>query len=506
MGPRRGQVLARIPNAVWATILVVGIIVFAYITLVGFYQGKFRSYAPVTLISDRSGLVMELGANVKMRGVNVGRVGDITSRDGRAALKLQIDKDQLRYIPANVGAKIDVTTAFGAKFVNLVPPANPSPRRLAAGAVVHSSNVTSEVNTVFDNVVDLLKVIEPAKLNAVVSALAEAFRGKGEVLGRSLLNANKVLIALNARKDTITADLHSVERFGDTYNAAADDFVTILNAAATTSNTIVDRKEALDDLLMSAIGVSTAGSDLLAKSKDNLATAVNKLEPTTDLLLKYEPEYVCLVNGTKLLLDKGVPQVFDADGATLPLDAFFLFGNDQYLYPQNLHRNLAKGGPGGKPGCGSLPDPRKNFPIRQYITNTGWGTGVDWRPNPTLGAPCFINYLPSGRAYPQKPFLRYCLPGPGPGPEREFGGQPYGAPAYGPGGEPLFPGVPPAEPGREPLGTPYLPFPPGGTLGDIRPQDEPGPGILIPPPPAGPGSPTPPEPGPPLAEPGPPAP
>jgi phospholipid/cholesterol/gamma-HCH transport system substrate-binding protein len=497
MQPRRGQLLARIPNAVWATLLVAAIVVFTYGTLIGFYQGKFRPYTAVTLISDRSGLVMELGSNVKMRGVNVGRVGEITSHNGHAALKLEMNSKELRFIPANVGANIDVTTAFGAKFVNLVPPANPSPRRLAAGAVVRSSNVTSEVNTVFDNVVDLLKVIEPAKLNAVVSALAEGLRGKGEELGRSLLSINRVLIALNARKDTITADLRSVERFGDTYNAAANDIVTILNAAATTSNTIVDRKEALDDLLMSAVGVSTAGTDLLAKSKDNLAKSVNNLEPTTDLLLKYEPEYRCLWQGAHLLLEKGVPQVFDADGATLPLDAFFLFGNDQYLYPQNLHRNLAKGGPGGKPGCGSLPDPRENFPIRQYITNTGWGTGVDWRPNPSFGAPCFINYLPASRDYPQKPFLRYCLPGPGPGPEAAFGGQQFNAPAYGPGGEPLYQGVPPAEPGREPTGTPYLPFPPGGVLGPIREPGEPGPGIIGGPPLPGPVPPTTPEPGPP---------
>jgi phospholipid/cholesterol/gamma-HCH transport system substrate-binding protein len=37
-------------------------------------------------------------------------------------LQLQMDPDQARYIPANVGAQIKATTAFGAKFVDLAYP------------------------------------------------------------------------------------------------------------------------------------------------------------------------------------------------------------------------------------------------------------------------------------------------------------------------------------------------------------------------------------------------
>ena len=43
------------------------------------FAGTFTSYVPVTLTSDRSGLVMETNAKVKMRGVQVGRVSQINS-------------------------------------------------------------------------------------------------------------------------------------------------------------------------------------------------------------------------------------------------------------------------------------------------------------------------------------------------------------------------------------------------------------------------------------------
>ena len=119
------------------------------------------------------------------------------------------------------------------------------------------------------------------------------------------------------------------------------------------------------------------------------------------------------------------------------VDAAFLFGDDPYRYPDNLPIVAAKGGPGGKPGCGSLPDASKNFPVRQLITNTGWGTGLDIRPNPGIGHPCWVNYFPVTRAVPEPPSIRGAgPPALGPVPIR---GPALRRAAYGPDGTPLYP-------------------------------------------------------------------
>jgi phospholipid/cholesterol/gamma-HCH transport system substrate-binding protein len=366
-------------------------------------------------------------------------------------LTLEIQPDQIRYIPANVQAQIRVTTAFGAKFVDLVYPQDPSAARLAAGAVLASKNVTTEVNTVFENVVDLLDMVDPAKLNAVLSAVADGVRGQGERIGQATTDLNEVLTALNARTETIRADWRSFKNFNDTYAAAADDILTILNAASTTSTTVVNHSGALDSLLLNVIGFAKSGTDLLATSKDSLVASVNTLEPTTNLLLKYNPEYTCWLQGATWFLNNGGYSVWGgADGRSIHLDVGLLLGNDPYAYPDNLPIVAAKGGPGGKPGCGSLPDATKNFPVRQLVTNTGFGTGVDIRPNPGIGHPCWNDYFPVTRAVPQPPSIRQCLPGPAIGPIPYPGAPPYGAPLYGPGGVPLWPGVAPAGPAPGP--------------------------------------------------------
>jgi len=440
----------RIHPAWWTLILLVAVGVFVWVTT-ALFAGTFRSYVPVTLTSDRSGLVMETNAKVKMRGVEVGRVSQINSEKNAVSLKLQIDPDQIHYIPANVEAQIQATTAFGAKFVDLIYPKDPSPARLAAGAVLHSKNVSVEVNTVFENLVDLLKMIDPAKLNAVLTAVADSVRGQGERIGEAITDLNQVLLAVNPRTETIRQDWRAFKNFNDTYSAAAQNILTVLNSASTTSTTIVNESTALDNLLLNVIGFGKAGTNLLATSRDNLVAAVNVLEPTTNLLDRYSPEYACWLQGATWFLNNDGYSVWGgADGRSIHLDVALLGGNDPYQYPDNLPIVAAKGGPGGKPGCGSLPDPTKNFPVRELVTNTGWGTGVDIRPNWGIGHPCWNDFFPVTRAVPEPPTIRQCIPGPAVGPVPYPGAPAYGAALYGPGGVPLWPGVPPAGPGPGP--------------------------------------------------------
>lgn len=422
---RRGPGRHRLHDAWWTLILFAVIGVAVLVTAVSF-TGSLRSTVPVTLAADRSGLVMDSGAKVMMRGVQVGRVaqiGRIEWAQNGASLRLEIDPDQIRYIPANVEAQISATTAFGAKFVDLVMPQNPSRARLSAGAVLHSKNVSTEINTVFENVVDLLNMIDPLKLNAVLTAVADAVRGQGERIGQATTDLNEVLEALNARGDTIGGNWRSLKNFTDTYDAAAQDILTILNAASTTSATVVNHSTQLDALLLNAIGLSNAGTNLLGSSRDNLVGAADILAPTTSLLFKYNPEYTCFLQGAKWYLDNGGYAAWGgADGRTLQLDVALLFGNDPYVYPDNLPVVAAKGGPGGRPGCGPLPDATHNFPVRQLVTNTGWGTGLDIRPNPGIGHPCWANYFPVTRAVPEPPSIRQCIPGPAIGPNPGIGG------------------------------------------------------------------------------------
>lgn len=427
----------------WWTLILLVSTVGVVVATSALFSGSFKSYVTVTLISDRAGLVMDRGGKVKMRGVQVGRVGAIDTGKEDVLIRLDIYPGEIRYIPANVRARIRATTLFSAKYVDLVYPSDPSARRLAAGAAIRVDSVGTEVNTMFANLVKVLSQIDPAKLNGVLSALAEALRGHGAAIGQGITDANQVLLAVNPRAETIRADTRAAGRMADTYSAAAQDILQALNGAGVTGATLSDGPQ-LDALLADVIGLSRSGIGVLGANRDNLIQAVNLLEPTTNLLMKYNPGLTCMLVGAKLALDTGYLEATGgANGYSLVIDSTPLFGADQYRYPQNLPIVGAKGGPGGKPGCGSLPDVAANWPLRQLITDTGWGTGLDIRPNPGIAFPAYADYLPITRGVPEPPSIRY-PGGPAPGPIPYPGAPPYGAALYAPDGTPLYPGLPPA--------------------------------------------------------------
>lgn len=448
---------SRIRPAWSAALLVATVLVTAAVTA-ALFNGWFRSYLPVTLTADRSGLVMEPGGKVKMRGLAVGHVTDVRpAAGGTATMTLAIDPEYVRYIPANVAAQINATTAFGAKYVDLIYPSDPSPERIAARQTLRSSDTTSEVNTVFENIVGLLDKVDPAKLNATLSAIAEGVRGQGEAIGRATTDANEVLLAINPRSETIRTDLRALRDFSNTYGAAAGDLLTALDVLSTTSTTVSDRADDIDALLVNVIGFADSGTQLLGTAKDDLVRTVHALQPTTSMLFEHHPALTCTLLGAQWFIDNGGAQAEGGNGYSIVLDASLAWGQDPYGYPENLPIVGAKGGPGGKPGCGSLPDPSKQFPVRQLVTNTGWGTGNDIRVNPGIGFPGWANYFPVTRAVPEPPSVRN-LDGTAPAPVPYPGGPPHGAPQYAPDGSPLYPGLPPAPP-------PGAPRAPGPTPG-----------------------------------------
>ncbi|MGH3580379.1 MAG: MCE family protein, partial [Mycobacterium sp.] len=203
-----------------------------------------------------------------------------------------------------------------------------------------------------------------------------------------------------------------------------------------TSTTIATHAQALDNVLLSAIGFAQSGINVIGGNQQNLVRAMNILDPTTSLLLKYSPTYTCLFQGAQWFLEHGGRDAMGGNGKSVIMDAAMLAGDDPYRFPDNLPIVNAKGGPGGKPSCGSLPDVTKNYPVKYLVTDTGFGTGPDIRTNPGIGFPGWANYLPVTRAVPEPPSIRYNGP-PAPGPF---------PPQFAPGPPPPPDSTPPAPP------------------------------------------------------------
>jgi len=346
------------------------------------FRGDFTAKTPVTMMSSRAGLVMDPGAKVTFHGVQIGRVASISEvqQDGKPAAKLILDIDPkyMKLIPANVDAKIVATTIFGQKYVSFTPPQNPSPQRITPQTVIDARSVTTEINTLFQTVTSIAQQVDPVKLNLTLSAAAQALAGLGDRVGQSIVNANAILDDVNPQQPQVRHDIQALAGLGDTYANAAPDLLDFLNNAVITSRTINAQQKDLDQALLSAAGFGNTGADIFQRGGPYLARGAADLVPTAELLDTYSPELYCTIrnyhdeepkvrtylggNGYSLntmtealsglgLIANPVSGVVAIASMVGGLAGLVGGAPNPYMWPENLPRVNARGGPGGAPGC-----------------------------------------------------------------------------------------------------------------------------------------------------------
>jgi phospholipid/cholesterol/gamma-HCH transport system substrate-binding protein len=343
----------------------VAAVVATVVVAVGLFRGTYADTVPLTVMSQRAGLVMNPDAKVKLLGVPVGRVGSIEELpNGQAAIHLQMDPSQLAQIPDNVAVDIASATVFGAKSIDLVPPLNPSPRVLQPGQVLDAGHVTVEFNTIFEQLVSVLSKIQPEKLNETLGAIASAFDGRGEKFGQTLSGLDTLLAKLEPSLPNLSHDLEVAPTVLNAYADAAPDLIRIADNATRISQTLVDEQKNLDAFLVSTIGLADLGNDVIKTNRQGLTDLLHALVPTTDLTNRYHQAINCGLSGlipiaTAPPLDK--PGIVDSIG--------FQWGRERYRYPGNL----PKVGATGDPHCLTLPvvpfDSRPPFVVTDVGAN-----------------------------------------------------------------------------------------------------------------------------------------
>ncbi|HEX2285918.1 MAG TPA: MCE family protein [Mycobacterium sp.] len=340
----------------------------------GEFRGGFADKTQLTLLASRAGLVVEPGSKVTYNGVEIGRVGRIgmVDVDGtpKARLSLDVDPDYLEYIPANVDAEIRATTVFGNKYVSFSSPGNPSAQRISSRDVVDVSAVTTEFNTLFETVMSIAEQVDPIKLNQTLSATAEALTGLGERFGESLLDGNQLLDDLNARMPQIRRDNQLVAGLAEVYADASPDLWDGLDNAVRTAQTFNDHRGEVDAALMAALGFANDAADSFERGGPYLVRGAADLVPTAKLLDDYRAMIFCTIRNFHDVQPK-VAKSLGGNGFSLTGAGTVIGAGNPYVYPDNLPRVNARGGPEGRPGCWQQIT-KDLWPMPYLVTDTGY--------------------------------------------------------------------------------------------------------------------------------------
>jgi phospholipid/cholesterol/gamma-HCH transport system substrate-binding protein len=272
----------------------------------------WQSSDKVLLQADRIGNQLVVPADVKLDGVLVGRVSGVHTDGDHATLTLQLDKSKMSEIPANVEARILPKTLFGEKFVDLVIPGQPSSSHLHAGATIPQdrSKTAIELQTVFQDLVPLLRTLKPAELSVTLSNLAEALHNRGEALGKNLELVNTYFSRFNQDLPNFQHDISALADMASNYADAAPDLLAMLRNFSVNAQTFTEKKDVYAQFLTASAGFAQTATNVFGDNANRLIKLAQVSQPVADLYAKYSIVLECMPNGLSIYDRTRLEQTF----------------------------------------------------------------------------------------------------------------------------------------------------------------------------------------------------
>ncbi|KRB80186.1 virulence factor Mce [Nocardioides sp. Root190] len=262
------------------------------------FTKKFTDYDRVTLTTSSIGLQLPIRADVKVRGVLVGEVLEARAGDEKGAvLTLGIYPDKRGVIPADVTGSIVPKTLFGEKYVSLVVPDDGGSGTIQAGDVIDRTVVATELESVLSDIYPLLRTVQPADLNATLTALATALEGRGEQLGQNLETVDSYLKRMNPQIPALLEDLRLAADVSDTYADIIPEVAEILDNTVKTTGTIESKEAALTATLRDIRSFSDTARSFLDANAENLREVGELGTQSLRAVARYSSTIPCMSAG-----------------------------------------------------------------------------------------------------------------------------------------------------------------------------------------------------------------
>ncbi|MDP9405496.1 MAG: MCE family protein [Actinomycetota bacterium] len=318
------------------------------------YNKAFTPVVEVTLRASTAGNQLSAPADVKLRGLNVGEVREITTTGDGAVITLALDPEQVDLIPRDVKARLLPKTLFGEKYVDLVVPEGAAAEPISAGDVIPQdrSEVARETEETLNDLLPLLRTLKPQQVSTTLNAISGALRGRGDQIGANLELVDSYLKEFNPEIPTLAEDFRGIADFADNLERSTPDIVTLLDNLSELNRNLVDQEQELNTFLTSTTGFADEMNGFLRENDDRLIRLANDSLPPLQVYAKYAPEFPCLARG----LAESEGFIGDTFGGRQPgLHITLEFTEDQGGYQPNLDEPRYRDDRG--PRCYGLPNP-----------------------------------------------------------------------------------------------------------------------------------------------------
>jgi phospholipid/cholesterol/gamma-HCH transport system substrate-binding protein len=268
-----------LPRFVRIQLLVFGLVTFLGIGYASFvYVGLprlmgFGQYPASIQLPSAGGLYA--GAQITLRGAEIGKVTAVRLAQGRVVADLSLDAETA--IPADTWAAVRNMSAIGEQYIELVPTGGPGEQRmLQPGDVIPMDRVTlpTEIGDVLASTDRLVRSVPQDSLRTSLDEVSRAFSGSGQDIQRLLDSSRLFLTDAQANIEPTTMLINDLQPVLATQQRAAPDIRSYLRDLATVTGRLRADDPAVRGILDEGPAFST-----------ELTTLFDQLRPTVPVLL-----------------------------------------------------------------------------------------------------------------------------------------------------------------------------------------------------------------------------
>jgi virulence factor Mce-like protein len=218
---------------------------------------------------------------VKVMGITIGRVTDVTVRDDHVDVTMVIDDGVP--LPSDVVATIVPLSLIGERNVVLSPPFHPGDERLADGDTIPPENtrVPVEPDEALQAITDLAQSIDPEAVRGLVSNGADALRGHGQDINDALRTASDLTATLAQQDDALINIAGDVHQLAAVLRERQETLGRLIDEFASVTGTLAAEREAIAQFLAALARLTEQGGALLTDYQVQLPQDLGSLANLT---------------------------------------------------------------------------------------------------------------------------------------------------------------------------------------------------------------------------------
>lgn len=218
------------------------------------------------------------GNEVRVAGVKVGKITEISVSGTVVEVKFRADVDQLG---DQTSAAVKVKTMLGQKYLSL----DPLGRGTLDGPIPMDRTTTPyDVNAAFSDLSDAVGEIDTAQLESSFDALSTAFEDTPESVRGMVKGLTSLSRTISSRDEELADLFESTSKISDTLKDRNAEFAKIITDGSSLLGELERRRDTVSAMLDGTSRLGTELEGLVKDNEDQLRPALAKLDQVAKIL------------------------------------------------------------------------------------------------------------------------------------------------------------------------------------------------------------------------------